>query len=73
MGKNKDAIKKVLFKETISESLFSCESDKLLFKPNKWYDVEYESKDGLIYLFCEDGEKIAIHPQDLNDKIIIQR
>lgn len=68
-------IKRVLFQEPILESSFGGENptDATLFLPKKWYKVERESPYGLIYLYTEKGEKIAICIDEMKGKMLIQR
>lgn len=73
--KNKYPIKRVLFQKAIKESFFGgeVETDKVLFDTNKWYNVEFETPNGLIYLITDANEKIAIDVNDLKGIILIQR
>ena len=68
-------IKRVYFEEPIRESFFGGENttDKILFLAHKWYKVEYETYEGLIYLYNENNEKIAIDIAEMKGVMLIQR
>lgn len=68
-------IKRVQFTKAIKENYFGGESasENILFAPNKWYEVCFEDKNGLIVLYTEKGEKIGVYVADFNKDIIIQR